>query len=251
LQWWTGECHGAAHVLELREARWLEPYVGERQPRQYRAARTLRAMVRERNAAAGVNASFFWADRRGRFMVLGHVAQNGVPLVSPNADVLRWQRCYLATTWDGRFVIGATNLTTGKLLRQRPELRHVVGGGGWLVRDGSAKAWRDAETQQGFREDITKSLRQRTAVAVSADGRAAWLVTFDGQVSLCDCAAWLARELQARNALFFDGGETATLVTSDVTPDTAHCSLLTAHLLCALNRPRPRFIPVALLVRTP
>lgn len=168
------------------------------------------AIARSMDADIVMTASFHWWTGDG-FIVLGQVARDGENLASPNPDVLRWERCYFATTWDGKFLIGETNLTTGKLLQRLPQVRNLVGSGGWLVKDGDAEAWRLARWQ-GFRPDITHSERERTVVAINDDGNIAWLAVFAGRVSLQECAWWLKRNLPIRHAIFFDGGRNAILV---------------------------------------
>lgn len=208
-----GFCFGKVFVIEVDNANRLDVWVGEQMRGKQRMGDHALAIARKTSASAVMTTSFHWWTGKG-FIVLGQVIQDGESIVSPNEDVLRWYRCFFGSTWDGRFLIGETNLTMGKLLQQLPQIRHLVGGGGWLVKSGDPTAWKLA-TKQGFRSDITCSRRQRIAVGVSANGEKAWLALFAGRVSLQECAEWIHQNLPIHNAIFFDGGRNAVLVTRD------------------------------------
>ncbi|MFN3420632.1 MAG: phosphodiester glycosidase family protein, partial [Armatimonadota bacterium] len=197
-------------LVEVSDASQLGVWLGEELRGKRRMGDHALSVARTMDARVVLTASFHWWTGSG-FLVLGHVVSDGENLVSPNPELLHLNRCYFAVTWDGRFLIGETNLTTGKLLQKFPRIRHLVGGGGWLIKDGDPEAWRLA-FKQGFRSDIMNSRRERTVVAIDEEGETAWLAVFDGQVSLRETSWWLKRHLPVRHAIFFDGGRNSVLV---------------------------------------
>ncbi|MFN4179715.1 MAG: phosphodiester glycosidase family protein [Armatimonadota bacterium] len=197
-------------LVEVTDASRLEVWLGEELRGKQRMGDHALSVACAANVRAVMTASFHWWTGRG-FLVLGHVVSNGENLVSPNPELLHLNRCYFAVTWDGKFLIGETNLTTGKLLQKFPQIRHLVGGGGWLIKDGDPEAWRLA-FKQGFRPDIMNSRRERTVVAIDEKGETAWLAVFDGQVSLRETSRWLKQHLPVQHAIFFDGGRNSVLV---------------------------------------
>lgn len=142
----------------------------------------------------------------------GLVGSDGENLVSPNPELLHLiNRCYFSVTWDGKFLIGETNLTTGKLLQKFLRIRYFIGSGGWLIKGGDPEAWQLA-FKQGSRTDIMSSRRERKVVAIDEEGETAWLAVFDGQVSLRKTSWWLKQHLSVQHAIFFDGGRNFVLV---------------------------------------
>lgn len=228
---------GLVMVVEVPSANWLDVWVGEEFGRKRRWGEPLRVIAKQTSASVAVTASFHWWAGDG-FLVLGHVVHDGKSIVSPNADLLRQRRCYFAATWDGQFLIDETNLTTGKLLALMPNVRCLVGGGGWLIRDGNPDTWRLAQ-EQGFRPDITQAERERVIVAINAEGEKAYFVLFSGRVSLSRCAQWLAHHLPVRHAIFFDGGRNAAMAVRKSISDQPQIH----------GVPFPAPIPCALIVR--
>lgn len=210
LHWWTDSLGGRVVVVEIDDANCMDIWIGGEGWRKCHWGDNALSIAETTGARVAMPVSFHWWSGDG-FIVLGHVVRDGRSIISPNANILRWRRCYFATTWSGQFIIGETDQTTGKLLQSLPQVRHLVGGGGWLVRDANAHAWRLAQIQ-GFRTDITHSHRERTVVAVNANGTTAWLIVFTGRVSLQDCAVWLTNKLPVHHAIFFDGGRNTALV---------------------------------------
>ncbi len=228
--------YGKVVILEVNDGCRLDIWLGKELRGKQRLGNHALAVAQETYAYAVLPVSFHWWTGRG-FLVLGHVAQEGQNLVSPNTDVLLKRRCYFAVTQNGKFLVGETNLTTGKLLSQLPPLRLLLGGAGWLVREGDPTAWRQA-IRQGFRPDVVCSYRERVVVAVDRDGAKAWLVLFMGRVSLQQTAEWVYHRLPCHSAIFFDGGRNTALAlyhpadgtweifsTSNVLPETP-CFLL-------------------------
>jgi hypothetical protein len=201
---------GKVVMVKVNDASRLTIWLGNELYGKRRSGDQAISVARSMDASVVMTASFHWWTGEG-FIVLGQVVYNGENLVSPNPEVLRWQRCYFATTWDGKFLIGETNLTTGKLIQKLPQIRHLVGGGGWLIKDGDPEAWRLAFAQ-GFRQDITNLKRERTVVAIDKNGETAWLTVFEGCVSLQEAAWFLKRNLPIHHAIFFDGGRNSVLV---------------------------------------
>lgn len=203
-------CLGKVMVVEVNDTSRLTIWLGDELRGKRRIGDQPLSVARSMNASTVMTASFHWWTGAG-FIVLGQVVCNGESLVSPNPEVLRWCRCYFATTRDGKFLIGETKLTTGMLLQELHQVRYLVGGGGWLIKDGDPKAWRQA-FDQGFQRDITNSKRERTVIAVDKDGKTAWLVVFEGRVSLRETSWWLKNHLPVHRAIFFDGGRNSVMV---------------------------------------
>lgn len=228
---------GKVAVVKVSDASRLTVWVGEELRGKQREGDNALSVARLTNANVVMTANFHWWTGTG-FIVLGHVVCDGESQVSPNLDVLRRRRCYFATTWDGKFLIGETELTTGKLLQEMPEIRYLIGGGGWLVKDGDPEAWQLA-FRQSFLPDITRSERERTVVAVDKEGKTAWLAVFEGSVSLRETSWWLRRRLPVHHAIFFDGGRNSVMVVR--TPDGELQSFGT-------TRPLPE-VPCMIVVR--
>ncbi len=92
------------------------------------------------------------------------------------------------------------------------KLLWAVGGGPWLVRDGSV--YIDA-AQENFKDDITEKRHPRTAVGIDALGRL-MMVTVDGRrdgatgMTMAELASYM-KSLGAVNAMNLDGGGSTTM----------------------------------------
>ena len=201
---------GRVAMVKVSDASKLTIWLGDELCGKERIGNCPNSVACLMGANAVMTASFHWWTGKG-FMVLGHVICDGESKNSPNLDILLRRRCYFATTWDMKFLIGETDLTAGKLLQKMSQIRHLVGGGGWLIKDGDPEAWRLA-FKQGFRPDITCAERERTVVAIDKEGKTAWLAVFEGRVSLRETSWWLKRHLPIHRAIFFDGGRNSVLI---------------------------------------
>ncbi len=91
-------------------------------------------------------------------------------------------------------------------------LRWAVGGGPWLVRDGSVYI---DSVQESFKDDITEKRHPRTALGIDARGHLL-MVTVDGRrdgatgMTLAELAGYM-RSLGAVNAMNLDGGGSTTM----------------------------------------
>jgi hypothetical protein len=109
--------------------------------------------------------------------------------------------------------------TVRAVLRFNPDvgpLHTVIGGWGWLVRDGTSIA-AQVDSLEGTVPRFSAKRHPRTAVGVSRDSATLWLVTVDGRqtssagMSLVELADMM-RSLGAWQALNFDGGGSSTMV---------------------------------------
>lgn len=119
---------GKVVTVKINNALRLSVWLGDETSGKQRYGDRATEAAHSTNANAVMTASFHWWMGKG-FILLGHLVCNGESQNSPNQDLLLLRRCYFATTWDGKFLIGEANLTTGKLLRGMPKVRHLFGGG--------------------------------------------------------------------------------------------------------------------------
>ncbi|MCX7969652.1 MAG: hypothetical protein N3B10_14355 [Armatimonadetes bacterium] len=119
---------GKVVTVKVSNALSLSVWLGDETSGKQRYGDRATEAAHSTNANAVMTASFHWWMGKG-FILLGHLVCNGESQNSPNQDLLLLRRCYFATTWDGKFLIGEANLTTGKLLRGMPKVRHLFGGG--------------------------------------------------------------------------------------------------------------------------
>jgi len=114
-----------------------------------------------------------------------------------------------AAQWLDRYVrVGSRLSVRTPLTEFWPGVRHVMGGGPALVRDGAIAV---TALQEQFKPDVTQGLAPRTAVGIGPDGEV-MLVTVDGRLpnisrgaSLNGLAA-IMQGLGATDALNLDGG---------------------------------------------
>lgn len=184
-------------------------------------------------ALAAVNGTFFISSgKSGRGSPLAPLILDGEVAWSWNESrVLNMRRAYLAITTSNRVVVGDTDLTASNIATRHQdgsfdgdvfgddEIRDLIGGFGWLVKDGDPKAWREyAGTQFGtsFYSHYVK--RPQTVLGVSADGRRVWIVAQEGMphsespLPLPDLAEYLRVNYPIHNAVFMDGGGSTQMV---------------------------------------
>jgi hypothetical protein len=234
--------HGGARLwiarLDLDPA-WnltLEPFVtsafNRARPGDTRVEPILDVAVRN-GALAAVNGTFFInSSGPSRGTPLAPIIIDGMPVWSHDERrVLAMRRAYVAVTDRNRLVLGETSLSAGSILLsdRRGELapdqmngehiRHLLGGLGWLVRDGDAEAWRDAAGRQfGYSYYSHFVHRPQTVLAVSPSGRRAWLVVQEGRphserpLPLPELARYVSANLAARWAVFLDGGGSSEMI---------------------------------------
>lgn len=194
-------------------------------------------MARQTGALAAINGTFFINAPRtpGHGKPLGPILRDGQLAWSYNEKrVLAMNRAYLAVTDDGRAVLGETDLPGEEIARLNDEARFLggsfanrrardlLGGLGWLIKDGNELAWQGYAGHQfwyTYYSYFTK--RPQTVLGVTADGRAAVIVAQEGlphssrPMSLPMLARYLKANFGVKNAVFFDGGGSTEMVVGD------------------------------------
>ena len=138
---------------------------------------------------------------------------NGLPLTIPEGGMV--------LSGNGRVAGSLNKIEVGTVvtaeLRTRPNwpnLRHAIGGGPRLVKDGREHI---TAAPERFRPDVYASIRPRTAAGITADGRLLLVVVEGGRegdgggMSLQELAATMIK-LGARQAMNLDGGGSSTFV---------------------------------------
>lgn len=90
-----------------------------------------------------------------------------------------------------------------------PALRHAIGGGPRLVRDGRKHI---TASPEGFRPDVWSGATSRTAVGIAANGRLLLVVAEGSGGMTLDELASTMMKLGARDAMNLDGGGSTTFV---------------------------------------
>lgn len=159
-------------------------------------------------ALATVNGTFFGYLSDGRPLVYGEVKNDTVAL----RPTMVKKRSYLGVTADGALVMGDTE-RSGTRWSIPParwnQLRHVLGGGGRLVKEGRPASVGAGENDQGFQDDV---LARRNRTAVGFAGEKVWLVCSDVPGWTPEVTAEFMVARGAREAMFLDGGGSTTMV---------------------------------------
>ncbi|MBI4869874.1 MAG: phosphodiester glycosidase family protein [Candidatus Wallbacteria bacterium] len=189
-------------------------------------------MAAESGAVAAVNGTFFINAPAGRGKPLGPIVLDGRKAWSYDEQrVLKMNRAFLAVTADGRAVLGETDLPTDGILEQALQgrllpgafrgarLRHLIGGFGWLMRDGDELAWqRYAGTQFWYTYYSYYTKRPQTVMGVAPDGRGMVLIAQEGlphssrPMSLPMLSRYLKANFPVKDAVFLDGGGSTEMV---------------------------------------
>ena len=186
---------------------------------------TVKSLAESAGALAAVNGTFFstggnYGEPLGNVVVGGSIAYEVT-----DSELLSRNRAFFLWTSFSRAVFGDSILPASALL---DELNHekgdslqlnpsekvvsLIGGFGWLVRDGDSKAWLSGvEKQFGSQYYSSNVRRPQTVIGVSSSGRKLFFLTQEGyphamkRYSLPELAS-IARRLGAWNAVFADGG---------------------------------------------
>ncbi len=146
---------------------------------------TIQTMVTAAGAIAGINGTFFstgnnYGEPLGNVIITGDIAYEVT-----NPDILARSRSFFASTSKNRMVIGETSLTSSLILsannsdefcRQSFEkgerIISLLGGFGWLVRNGDSRGWSGGVERQFGAEYYSKAVRRpQTVVGLSKSGR--------------------------------------------------------------------------------
>ena len=189
-------------------------------------------LAKREGALVAVNGTFFIMGGEAVGTPLAPIIIDGAPAWAYNeARVRKMRRCYLAITESNRVVVGDTPALPDEIIRanrsdlfdrdefQNEKIKHMLGGLGWLVRDGDPEAWRQyAGKQFGYSYYSSYVKRPQTAIAISPSGRRVWLVVQEGQphsahpLNLPQLARYMFENFKPRHALFLDGGGSSELV---------------------------------------
>nr|XP_054748257.1 N-acetylglucosamine-1-phosphodiester alpha-N-acetylglucosaminidase-like [Lytechinus pictus] len=188
----------------------LEPYDSGGCTNLHRA--TVVASAKQENCMVAVNAGFF-NTRTGD--CYGNVVTNG-KLVQSSGGL---QNAHFGIRADGTIVFGY--LSEEDVLQKENPFIQLVGGVGWLLRDGEiyVEESRNAECkdveESGTVDQFFNMLSARVAVGSDDEGHLV-LAVIDGQskvrgLSLSSFASWLLSH-GVKNAINLDGGGSATFV---------------------------------------
>gem|GEM_PF-2736491 len=191
-------------------------------------------MAIQSGALAAINGTFF-INSPGSTAYgtpLAPIIINGRPAWSYHEKrVLDMNRAYLAITETNRAVMGETTLPASEILSAcregtfNPEgfreesIVHLMGGLGWLIRDGDRWAWRRyAGKQFGYSYYSHYVKRPQSVLAVSGNGRRVAFIIQEGlphssrPLSLPELSSYVAANFGAPWAVFLDGGGSTELV---------------------------------------
>eukprot|EP00057_Strongylocentrotus_purpuratus_P012761 XP_011667235.1 PREDICTED: uncharacterized protein LOC752960 [Strongylocentrotus purpuratus] len=188
----------------------LEPFDSGGCTNHHRA--TVDSTAKQDNCLVAVNAGFF-NPRSGA--CYGNVVSNG-RLVQTNGGL---QNAHLGIRADGTLVFGY--LSEENVLQTENPFIQLVGGVGWLLRDGEIYVEESKKAECGDTEEASSvdlffnMLSARVAVGSDEKGRLV-IAVIDGQtlkrgLSLLSFAKWLLSH-GVTNAINFDGGGSATFV---------------------------------------
>lgn len=220
----------------------IVPWLGTRVQQGYRDTAGLAQVVKDTGGVAGVSAAFAMTGPRTA-QVGGHVVRDRKNLVCPLPPALARGCPYFAVHRGGRFTIGETHLTTAAFLRQHGDVRHLLGGGGWLVRKG-ALVPEATLVAQGF-ETSVELQAPRVVVGVRPGGHVACLAAFERPISVAEAAHFALSVLGAQDALFLDAGG---IVDMEIPSLPAVSATKQGVLNVSSRNPRVR-VAAALLVR--
>lgn len=237
---WKASCLGAELTIaqfDLKKDGPLElhPYVTSRynnsNPGTEKVA-FVHDLAKREQATLAVNGTFFIMGGDAVGTPLAPLIVDGAAVWSHGeARVRNMRRSYIAVTESNRVVVGDTPALADEIVRANhanlfdkeefkgEKIKHLMGGLGWLVRDGDPNAWREyAGKQFGYSYYSSYVKRPQTAIAVSPTGRRVWLVVQEGQphsrkpLNLPELAAYMFENFKPRNALFLDGGGSSEMV---------------------------------------
>ncbi len=185
-------------------------------------------MGRRSSSVAALNGTFFINSPGKEYWgkPLGPILKDGRLLWSHDEKrVLDMKRSYIAVTTDGTVVMGDTSKTgraierlnrEGSFLTGTPSprrVRHLLGGLGWLIRNGDPMAWEQyAGTQFWYTYYSYHTKRPQTVVGVTEDGRGLVLLAQEGRphssrpMSLPMLAHYMKENFPIHDAVFLDGG---------------------------------------------
>ena len=219
---------------------------------------TILTFARRVSAIVGINGTFFMTGpekRRGE--PLGNVIIRGkVAFELTLVDVLERNRAYFCWTDKGRAVLGETSYPASVILdlnesddfdperfKKGERVQSMIGGLGWLVRNGRPDAWEDGvEGQFGARYYSYKIRRPQTIIGLSKGGKKVTFLSQEGyphsrrRMTLPELAHLMA-SLGCEFAAFTDGGGSTEMVV-DMRP-----------VVRTENMKRRRLNSTALLVR--
>ncbi|XP_072169592.1 N-acetylglucosamine-1-phosphodiester alpha-N-acetylglucosaminidase-like [Diadema setosum] len=168
---------------------------------------TVAVSARQENCLLAVNAGFFDTSDGG---CLGAVVSNGRQ-VKTSGEL---HNAHFGIREDGTLVFGY--LTEEDVLQKENPFIQLVGGVGWLIRDGEVYIEESRKAcDEVVRPGIFDTLSARVAVGSDEEGRVVIAQT-DGQTmvrgtSLVAFAEWLLSQ-GVRNAINLDGGGSTTLI---------------------------------------
>ncbi|HOY65430.1 MAG TPA: phosphodiester glycosidase family protein [Candidatus Ozemobacteraceae bacterium] len=208
----------------------IEPGMAEVFPHAWNGApglldRYREAAVADRGLVAAINGTFFGTQGVLGQLVIGRKRPRGIRQMPAS-----FSRCFLALlsgTGGSRWVLGETAVhgdtlcqpeffTTSRFNRPIQEgerLEHLLGGGGWIVRDGR-DVHMEAYGRQKFRFRKADQDSRHTIVAMDRQNRLYLLIAETG--SNLERVSSLLRDPTAfdsiTDAIFFDGGSSSVLI---------------------------------------
>jgi hypothetical protein len=145
--------------------------------------------------------------------------------------VLAMNRVFMAITTGRRVVTGETNLVTKGLLAAHhrgallpgvlrgERIVHLLGGFGWLARNGDTALWRRyVGSQFGYSYYSHYARRPQSIVAIAEGGRRLWFIAQEGlphsprPLALPELVLYATVNFHAPTILFLDGGYSTELV---------------------------------------
>lgn len=189
-------------------------------------------LAQRENALLAINGTFFIMGGDAIGTPLAPIIIDGASAWSHTEQRVRnMARSYLAITESNRVVVGDTTSLADEIVRanrgdtfereefQGEKIKHLLGGLGWLIKDGDPDAWRQyAGKQFGYSYYSHYVKRPQTVMAVSPSGRRVWLVVQEGQphsskpLNLPELAKYMYENFKPRHALLLDGGGSSEMV---------------------------------------